>query len=108
MKKILAITAAAMLSGNAGAAILIPTLHTPVTENFTGWGGTAMPDNWTMTGVSDPLYRGQGTGSGISGGVWSYGVDASDRALGYLGNADTAQSIAFTATFRNTTGGAIP
>ena len=108
MKKALAILAAMGIAGSASASILIPSLNTPVTQDFLSWAGTSAPTDWTMTGTTGPLFQGQGTGSGTAGGFWSFGAASStERALGYLPNSSTAQTAVFTATYQNTTGSSV-
>lgn len=108
MNKILAILAAMGIAGSASAAITISSLNTPSIQDFLSWNGTSAPANWAMTGTTAPVFQGQGTGSGTSGGFWSFGAASStERALGYLPNGTTAQTAVFTATYQNLTGSAV-
>lgn len=109
MKKFLAVAVVSALCmagmSPANAQYDLSAFNTPVTESFTSYAGTAAPTNWTAVGNTGPSFQGEGTGSSATGGFWSYGETAStERALGYLGNGTTAQSVDLTASFANTTG----
>jgi hypothetical protein len=83
-----------MLGGVAHAQqYSVSNLNTPLVETFDSYGGTASPTNWNVT-ITGNNFRGQGTGSSNTGGVWSYGATGStERALGYL---PSSTSSAFT------------
>ncbi len=110
LKRSLWIRAAAwaMLAFSASAshaAYILTAVNTPVTEQFTSYGGLEAPANWTLAGLTAPPFNGQSNGFSTGGGFYSYGADANtNRALGYLGNSGSAQSITNTATFTNSTG----
>lgn len=94
------------ISGLTFAQINITGPSSPFTytEGFNSWTAanatTGMPAGWVQSGAS--AYRGQGTGSSNSGGVWSYGTSG-DWSLGALYSGSTSINT-YTVSFKNTTG----
>ncbi|XZF16370.1 T9SS type A sorting domain-containing protein [Chitinophagaceae bacterium MMS25-I14] len=76
------------------------TLPFTYTQNFNSFAGTAasVPTGWTTT-VSNNNYRGTGTGTSNTGGIWAYG-SGSDYSMGGLAS-NTSSAITFTVTFVN-------
>lgn len=86
---------------------------TAYTQNFTSFTATnaaSLPSGWSATFTGTSNYAGYGTGSSTTGGIWSYGVDATgantERALGAL-RTGGAGNIAFTVSFTNNIGSTI-
>lgn len=90
----------------SNAAYILTAVNTPVIEQFTSYPGLVAPDNWTLAAVSGPpFFNGTNNGTSTGGGFYSYGANGnSNRALGYLGNSGTQESITNAATFTNSTG----
>lgn len=81
------------------------------TDDFTGFGGTADPTNWVTSDVANTsAWLGTGTGSGTTGGKYSFGDAGSgvtfDGSIGFL--PSSSRAINAEITFENLTGTTIP
>src|SRR5262245_17850801 len=109
------LAAAAWLAPPAEAQVSMPTLGSPVTQNFDGLAnaGTnvAWTDNTTILGwyATRTTYN-AGTGSSTTGAMYSFGVAATnpltDRALGGVGSGGTG-TVFWAARLVNDTGGTV-
>jgi len=105
------------------AQILIPN-YTPVTQNFNGIGNSAtasLPANWKMSGPglgatanwSDAANVTQTTqaansGTPTAGGRYNWGTSlGTDRAIGFMTDANYQSPNAIMAYYRNTTGSTV-
>lgn len=98
------------VASSVQAQYSLSSLNSAVLEEFTGWGGTGNPTNWTvLAGNNVGSFKGQNNGASNTGGIWSYGATGSDeRALGYLGSGNAAATtFAASTTFVNNTGAVI-
>jgi hypothetical protein len=98
---LLAVTAAPGVSAQHSIADLGLTLSL----DFEGFDGSAAPAGWSVT---SSIYGGYSTGSTVSGGVYSYGTDATgavlDRWLGFQFAGSPNDAVSFSAAFQNNTG----
>ncbi len=85
----------------------VPTIATTYSQNFNSLSDATSATNFVLTNwySNKTTYRGS-DGSSNSGGLYSFGTAASDRALGSLGSSSAAP-ISFGTGFRNTTGSTI-
>ena len=83
-----------------------------VYENFNSYRGSAatLPSGWTLNtqnANNTNLYRGVGNGSSSTAGYWAYGVDNTDRSLGYVATGASGVNMNATMQFVNTSGSTI-
>lgn len=104
--KIGALLAALCVSGISYAQTSILAFDTAIVDTFTSYAGTAAPSGWTIS--SGETFRGLGTGSSTSGGVYSFGADSTgvntDRWFGYQFASSPSDLVTFTKAFTNNTG----
>src|SRR5688572_10048269 len=111
----------ALCFAEASGQILIPNSN-PVTQNFNGIGTTAtaaLPANWKIgaaglgntTGWPDATNvtatsQAASSGTPTAGGRYNWGLQfqTSDRAIGFMTDANYASPNSMMAYFRNTTG----
>ncbi|MCF7688827.1 MAG: PEP-CTERM sorting domain-containing protein [Cephaloticoccus sp.] len=110
-KRILLLTLGILFSAHARSQVSITTFNSAIVDTFTGFDfdGTSVPVNWTIS--SGETFKGYGTGSSTSTGVWSYGSDATgvntDRWLGFLFGGSPSNLVTFTKSYINNTGSTI-
>ncbi len=109
--KLLLLTAALGLAGaSVRAQTSIADFNDSVILNFTGFDGESDPTNWTSSGIPSERFQGYGTGNGVAGGLWSFGIDTdgtdTDRWLG-VQFAGTPLSATLSTSFINDTGSVI-
>ena len=97
-------------AGNCHAQISITgSLPYNYNQDFLNYNGSSggLPSGWTVSFTGTATYNGQGTGTSLTGGVWSYGLSGnSERAAGAL-RSGTPGNITHTVKFTNNTGSTI-
>jgi MYXO-CTERM domain-containing protein len=99
---------AGLATSSAVAQQSITQFDLALSQDFDGYAGTAAPSGWTSSTSS---FQGRGTGSGTTGGIYSFGTDSTgvdtDRWFGVQFAGAPNAAVTLSTSFRNDTGGVI-